>query len=94
MTPEFWAIVAVGVGSLGLFLRLDVRIGHLDARIGRLDERMAFLGERMAKLEGSMDGFTKGAARAAVAPSPQQIVPKPRPRWRTRGISRATASTA
>ena len=75
MTPEFWAIVAVGVGILGLFLRLDVRIGHLDARIGRLDERMAFLGERMAKLEGSMDGFTKGFATgreagAAARPEP------------------------
>ena len=53
MTLEFWAIVGVGVGVAGLFYRLDVRIG-------RLDERMAGLGERMAKLEGAMDGFTKG----------------------------------
>ena len=53
MTPEFWAIIGVGVGVAGLFYRLDVRIG-------RLDDRMGALGERMAKLEGAMDGFTKG----------------------------------
>ena len=53
MTPEFWAIVGVGVGIGSLVWRLDIRIG-------RLDERMAYLGERMAKLEGAMDGFTKG----------------------------------
>ena len=53
MTAEFWAIIAVGVGLAGLFYRLDVRIG-------RLDDRMGALGERMAKLEGAMDGFTKG----------------------------------
>jgi hypothetical protein len=53
MTPEFWAIIGVGVGLAGLFYRLDVRIG-------RLDDRMGALGERMAKLEGAMDGFTKG----------------------------------
>ena len=53
MTPEFWAIMGVGVAIGGLFWRMDVRIG-------RLDERMASLGGRMAKLEGAMDGFTKG----------------------------------
>ena len=53
MTPEFWAIIGVGVGLAGLFYRLDVRIG-------RLDDRMGALGERMAKLEGAIDGFTKG----------------------------------
>ncbi len=60
MTPEFWAIIGVGVGLAGLFYRLDVRIGRLDGRMGALGERMGALGERMAKLEGAMDGFTKG----------------------------------
>ena len=53
MTSEFWAIVGLGFGVAGLSCRLDVRLG-------RLDERLAALGERMAKLEGAMDGFTKG----------------------------------
>ena len=46
MTPEFWAIVAVGVAVLTSHFSL-----HRD---------MASLRERMAKLEGAMDGFTKG----------------------------------
>ena len=53
MSPEFWAIIGVGIGVAGLFYRLD-------ARISRLDDRMSTLGERMAKLEGAMDGFTRG----------------------------------
>jgi len=60
MTPEFWAIVGVGVGIAGLFLRMDFRIGRLDDHVRDLGERMAALGERMAKLEGAMDGFTRG----------------------------------
>ena len=46
MTPEFWAIVAVGAGVLGSHFSL-----HRD---------MASLRERMARLEGVMDGFLKG----------------------------------
>ena len=53
MTPEFWAIVGLGVGVAGLSYRLDFRLG-------RLDKRLAALGERMARLEGAMDRFTKG----------------------------------
>ena len=60
MTPEFWAIIGVGVGVAGLFYRLDVRIGRLDDHMRQMDGRLAALGERMAKLEGAMDGFTKG----------------------------------
>ena len=41
MTPEFWAIVGVGVGIAGLFVRLD---GHV-----------RYQGERLAKLEGKVD---------------------------------------
>ena len=50
MTPEFWAIVAVGVAVLTSRFSL-----HRD---------MSSLGERMAKLEGAMDGFTKGMRQA------------------------------
>ena len=60
MTPEFWAIIGVGIGVAGLFLRMDVRIGRLDEHVRALGDRMAALGEHMAKLEGAMDGFTSG----------------------------------
>ena len=63
MTPEFWAIVAVGVGVASLFLRMGIRIGRLDDHVRDLGERMAALGERMAKLEGAMDGFTRASRR-------------------------------
>ena len=46
VTPEFWAIVTVGVAVVGSHLML-----HRD---------IAGLRECMAKLEGAMDGFTKG----------------------------------
>ena len=46
MTPEFWAIIGVGVVVAGSHWSL-----HRD---------MASLRERMAKPEGAMDGFTKG----------------------------------
>ena len=45
MTPEFWAIVGVGIGIAGLFLRMDIRIGRLDDHVRDLGERMAALGE-------------------------------------------------
>ena len=60
MTPEFWAIIAVGIGVAGLFFRMDVRIGRLESYVRALGDRMAALSERMAKLEGAMDGFTRG----------------------------------
>ncbi len=60
MTPEFWAIIGVGLGIAGMFFRLDVRIGRVEDRVAGLSERMASLSERMAKLEGAVDGFMKG----------------------------------
>ena len=45
MTPEFWAIVAVGIVVVGSHLSL-----HRD---------MSALRERMAKLEGAMDRFLR-----------------------------------
>ena len=56
MTPEFWAIIAVGVSIAGL-----VAGSHwiLHSDIGSLHRDMAALRERMAKLEGAMDGWTK-----------------------------------
>ena len=50
MTPEFWAVIAVGVVVVGLFLRMEVRFNRLRAtmmaqfeyvisEVHRLDER-------------------------------------------------------
>ena len=57
MTPEFWAIIGVGVTMAGLNLSM-LGLGFLAYR--GLHEDIASLRERMAKLEGAMDGFTKG----------------------------------
>ncbi len=46
MTPEFWAIIAVGAGVLGSHLSLHRDIGGLR--------------DRMAKLEDAVDGFMRG----------------------------------
>ena len=45
----------------GLFYRLDARISSLDVHVR---DRISALSERMAKLEGAMDGFTKGFSEA------------------------------
>ena len=45
MTPEFWAIIGVGV-SLGVAM---VRL------FGRLDDHVRAQGERLARLEGKVD---------------------------------------
>lgn len=68
MTPEFWAIIGVGVSGLGLGflgyrgLRDDIRGLHGD--IAGLHRGMGGLRERMAKLEGAMDGFIRGMQQA------------------------------
>ncbi len=56
MTPEFWAIIGVGIGMAGLFLRTDVRIG-------RLDDHVRAQGERLAKLEGKVDTLIAAFAK-------------------------------
>lgn len=64
-TPEFIAILAVGVALAGLILRqgtrLDGRIDRMNERVeerlGRLEQGQADLRERMAKLEGLLEGL-------------------------------------
>ncbi len=56
MTPEFWAIIGVGIGMAGLFFRTDVRIG-------RLDDHVRAQGERLAKLEGKVDTLIAAFAK-------------------------------
>jgi hypothetical protein len=48
MTPEFWVIVGAGVVGSHWSLHRDIASPR----------------ERMAKLEGAMDGFTKGFSEA------------------------------
>ena len=61
MTPEFRAILGVGVrlglGMLRLFSRLDVRID-------RLDDHVRSQGERLARLEGKSTRATFGKPEA------------------------------
>ena len=56
MTPEFWAIIGVGIGIAGLFFRVDVRIG-------RLDDHVRAQGERLGKLEGKVDTLIAAFAK-------------------------------
>ncbi len=64
-TPEFIAILAVGVALAGLILRqgtrLDGRIDRMNERVeerlGRLEQGQADLRERMANLEGLLEGL-------------------------------------
>lgn len=64
-TPEFIAILAVGVALASLILRqgtrLDGRIDRMnecvEERLGRLEQGQADLRERMAKLEGLLEGL-------------------------------------
>lgn len=57
MTPEFWAVIGIGVPALGLLI-------NLHREVGTLHREMSALRERMAKLEGAMDGFLKGMEQA------------------------------
>ena len=68
MTPEFIAIVTVGVALTGLgptilqvilkrFDQVDRRFEQVDARFERLEDRMAGLEQRVARLEGVLDGL-------------------------------------
>ena len=64
MTPEFWAIIAVGAGLTGLFWRLDVRIGRLETRTEtRLDAvhtDLATAKERLTAVETTLALLIKG----------------------------------
>lgn len=57
MSPEFWAIVSVGV-ALGVLM--FYLFSSLDRRLSTVSGDVAALRERMAELEGAMDGFIAG----------------------------------
>ena len=71
MTPEFWAIIGVGValgtltlnGHRRIHARLDRDIGSLEARIerdiGGLDGRMDRLDNRLDRLDNRLDRLEK-----------------------------------
>ena len=70
MTPEFWAIIGVGValgtltlnGHRRIHARLDADLGRLEARLdrdvggleARLDRHMRELGERLDRVEAGL----------------------------------------
>ena len=66
MSPEFYAIIGVGISTLGflsgftafvffLFSQLNKRMDQLDARMDRLDARMDRLETRLDRLEDKID---------------------------------------
>ena len=61
MTPEFLAIIGMGVAVLGSVLGSHL---ILSRDIGGLHRDIGSLRERMAKLEGAMDGWLKGVDHA------------------------------
>ena len=78
LSPEFWAIVAVGVAVLGQAVWLDGKIERGDARleanlspkIEDLRKGQAAIRERLAMVEGYL-------SRSDEAPFPGSIPPQP-----------------
>ena len=69
MTPEFWAIIAVGIGIAGLFFRMDTRIG-------RLGDHVRDQGERLARLEGKVDTLITAFGSSPVHTTPFSLAPR------------------
>ena len=61
MTPEFWAIIAVGVALATLTLngqrRLHGRLDRLEDRLGRVEVGVSEVRERVAYVEGLLEGL-------------------------------------
>ena len=53
MSPEFWAIIGVGVALSGLQWRM---YASLSARIGNLESRVSDIDRRLARIEGWIAG--------------------------------------
>ena len=74
MTPEFWAIIGVGVAIAGIgttMALLGARgLSRLDNRLDRLDEHVRSQGERLASLEGKVDTLIATAGQ----PRPETLV--------------------
>jgi len=65
LSPEFWAIMGVGVALAGLqwrmYASLNGRMDCIEARMDRMQEDLASVKERLARIEGWSDGrFTEG----------------------------------
>ena len=68
MTPEFWAILGVGVLVMAVCVSGLVMLVDLQSDVGALRRGVAGLRERMAKLEGAVDGFMRGAVAQHLPP--------------------------
>ena len=68
MTPEFWAILGVGVPVMAVGVSGLVMLVGLQRDVGALHRGVAGLRERMAKLEGAVDGFMRGAVAHHLPP--------------------------
>lgn len=67
MTPEFWAIIGVGVALAGLQWRLygslnarmdriEARMDRIEARIDRIEADLTSIKERLSRIEGWIAG--------------------------------------
>ena len=67
MTPEFWAIIGVGVALAGLQWRLygslnarmdriETRMDRMEARIDRIEADLTSIKERLSRIEGWIAG--------------------------------------
>ena len=66
MTPEFWAIIGVGVALAGLHWLTMTRIDTLSARIDNLSDRIGKVEQRLSRIEGWIEGrFKEGATTSA-----------------------------
>ena len=70
MSPEFWAILGVGVPVMAVAVTGLVLLVGLQRDVGALHRDVASLRERMAKLEGSLDGFMRGTMGQHLPPVP------------------------
>jgi len=60
MSPEFWAIIGVGVALAGLQWRL---YGSLNARMDRIEARMDRLEARMDRIEADLTSIKERLSR-------------------------------
>ena len=67
MSPEFWAIIGVGVALAGqqwrLYATLGARMGPMDARMDRMEARMDRIEARMDRIEADIGSIKECLSR-------------------------------
>ena len=67
MSPEFWAIIGVGVALAGLqwrmYASLNARLDRIEARIDRIEARIDRIEARMDRIEARVNEIDRRLAR-------------------------------